>query len=101
MIFKEEVDKNWEKMKFSMPNIKEGSVFEVEYTLTSDFVANLPDWKFQFAIPVVRSEYEVVIPEYYYYNQTHKGYFPIQTDRRTQANRLTLTYVQKAEGSSD
>jgi hypothetical protein len=100
MIFTEEIDKNWEKMKFSMPDIKEGSIFEVEYSITSDFVGNLPDWKFQFSIPVVRSQYEVIIPEYYNYNQTHKGYFPIQTEKRSQGNKITLTYVQKAEGIS-
>jgi hypothetical protein len=100
MIFTEEVDKNWEQMKFSMPKIKVGSVFEVEYAITSDFVSHLPDWKFQFAIPVVRSEYEVVIPEYYSYNQIQKGFIPFQTERRSQPNKITITYVQKAEGNS-
>lgn len=42
MIFTEEVDKNWEQIKFSMPDIKEGSVFEVEYAITSDFPTHLP-----------------------------------------------------------
>ncbi len=100
MIFTEEVDKHWEKTKFSMPDIKEGCVFEVEYSITSDFVGNLPDWKFQYSIPVVKSQYEVIIPEYFYYNQTHKGYFPIHTEKRSQGNKITLTYVQKAQGLS-
>ena len=54
--------------KFTMPNVREGSVVEFAYTLTSDYLFNFQDWTFQRAIPVRWSEYRVSIPAFYKYN---------------------------------
>ena len=53
--------------KFTMPNVREGSVVEFAYTLTSDYLFNFQDWTFQRAIPVRWSEYRVSIPGFYKY----------------------------------
>ncbi|HKB43193.1 MAG TPA: DUF3857 domain-containing protein, partial [Chitinophagaceae bacterium] len=37
-IFKDRLSKNWVVKKFTFPNIKEGSVIEFEYTITSDYL---------------------------------------------------------------
>jgi hypothetical protein len=37
-VFKEKINKNLVIKKFTFPNIKEGSIIEYEYKLTSDFV---------------------------------------------------------------
>ena len=68
-IFKEASGKDRTKVKFAMPNIKEGSIIEVRYSTKSDFIWNLQDWYFQNSIPVKYSEYYVAIPEYYKYNK--------------------------------
>ena len=95
-----EESKYWNIAKFSMPNVKEGSIIEVEYTINSEFYFNLPDWNFQSMIPVQYSEYKVSIPEYFYYNVTQKGYYPILKEQEIDYRELRLTYIQKAEGVS-
>ena len=66
-VFEEEIDKNWRVKKFVFPDVREGSIVEFKYELTSPFKFNLPDWEFQDDIPVLYSEYEVrTIPFYEY-----------------------------------
>lgn len=52
-IFEERSSKYWSVKKAALPNVKEGSVLEYTYTITSDFVSNLREWNFQHEIPVV------------------------------------------------
>ncbi|WP_460503941.1 DUF3857 domain-containing protein, partial [Hymenobacter agri] len=69
--------------KFTLPNVREGSVIEFAYTLTSDYLFNFQDWTFQRTIPVRWSEYRVSIPAFYKYNiiyQTSKP-FDVQDAR--------------------
>lgn len=91
-IFTEETSEFWIQKKFAMPAVKEGSVIEVEYTIISDFFFNLREWAFQSTIPVLRSEYHVHIPEYYIFNQTQRGYYPIMTESGTRNKQISITY---------
>jgi len=60
------------KVKF--PNVKEGSIIELKYTLKSNFLFSLPTWYFQKEIPVDYTFFEAVIPEYFIYNVDVKGF---------------------------
>ncbi len=73
-IFDEKETANWSNKKFTLPAVKEGSVIEITYTIASDFLFNLRDWRFQYPIPVVHSEYRAAIPEYFEYKQMPQGY---------------------------
>ena len=75
--FKENVTKNWNSLKFTMPNVKEGSIIEYKYTIKSKYFSNLLDWKFQETIPVDYSEYKTIIPEYFSYNFYTRGSFKL------------------------
>ncbi|MDF9796623.1 uncharacterized protein YjhX (UPF0386 family) [Catalinimonas alkaloidigena] len=75
--FIEKYSENYDIAKFTMPAVKVGSVLEYEYTITSDFLFNLQDWEFQKEIPVIWSEYNVAIPEYFNYKQFQRGYYPL------------------------
>jgi transglutaminase-like putative cysteine protease len=83
-VFDEQTSENWFAKKFTMPNVKEGSVIEYSYTITSDFLYNLREWEFQSTIPVAYSEYKVRIPEYFNYKQEQQGYlrFDVSTSER-------------------
>ncbi|UOQ97147.1 DUF3857 domain-containing protein [Hymenobacter sp. 5317J-9] len=59
--------------KFTLPNVREGSVIEYAYTLRSDFLFNFQDWTFQQDIPVRWSEYRVSIPTFYKYKIIYQG----------------------------
>ena len=76
-IFREETNRNWKKIKITMPDIHEGSVYELSYKVSSPFIFNLQSWTFQFEVPVIYSEYQVDVPEYLHYNKNLRGYHPI------------------------
>ena len=73
-IFYDNKSKHLRIAKVSFPDVKEGSVIDIEYTIFSDFMFNLRGWQFQYKIPVIYSEYSVLIPEYFKYNKNQKGY---------------------------
>jgi hypothetical protein len=75
--FDEEINKYWGRKKITMPNVKEGSVIEFEYTIKSPRFSELVDWDFQSSIPVNHSLFKTYIPEYFVYRPNQKGYvFP-------------------------
>ncbi|MGQ0738491.1 MAG: DUF3857 domain-containing protein [Bacteroidota bacterium] len=73
-IFKDKIDKNWVQSKFTLPNVKEGSIIEVEYTITSDFLDNLQPWEYQGAYPRLWSEYNLSLPDFLGYVFLTQGY---------------------------
>ncbi len=97
-VFTDPVNDNWVIKKFAMPEVREGSVIEVEYTVKSDYFFNLQPWQFQYRIPVLISEYQVYLPEYFNYNQTIWGYYPIKTKSESKVKEIILTIREKADG---
>ena len=90
-VFLEKRTPNLNVRKFTLPNVREGSVVEFAYTLTSDYLFNFQDWTFQRDIPVRWSEYRVSIPGFYKYNiisQTSQP-FDVQ-EARVGSTSLTL-----------
>lgn len=81
-IFKEKIDKNRTVRKFTMPNLKEGSIIEYEYRVTSDYIQNLDPWVFQGASPVLWSEFNLTIPEFFSYAFLSQGYHPFYINER-------------------
>lgn len=65
--FKEKVNKNWNVASIALPNVKVGSVIEFKYTLKSEDLVRLPDFDFQYEIPVNYFEYKSEIPEFFIY----------------------------------
>ena len=100
-IFDEKTSKNWRQKKFALSNVKEGSVIEVTYTKNSKLLSSLPSWQFQYFIPVMDSEYDVRIPEYFNYNQFHRGVVQVKTDISSesgmipQSNGQNISYINK------
>lgn len=65
--------------KFTMPQVRVGSVIDLNYEITSDFFFSLQTWNFQYTIPVLASSYTTIIPEYYTYRQHISGYVQVDT----------------------
>ncbi|QHL88275.1 DUF3857 domain-containing protein [Nibribacter ruber] len=76
-IFEEKESEHWYNKKFTLPAVKEGSVLEVSYMVSSEFFFNFRDWTFQSSVPVVHSEYRASIPEFYEYKNYLQGYEPL------------------------
>lgn len=98
-IFREETDKNLKTVKFAMPNVKVGSVFEITYKIKSPFLFNFQDWDFQGTIPVAWSEYRATIPQYFTYKMLMQGYLPMSiTESKPMQNFFNLTYRSDRDG---
>ncbi len=78
-IFKEKYNRNYNQHKFTLPNVKEGSVIEYSYKKTSEFFTNFPNWQFQRTIPVRWSEYWAMIPSIFVYEKYMQGYVPVSS----------------------
>ncbi len=104
-VFEEKIDRNWTIKKFTFPNVKEGSIIEFEYGITSDDPFHLQPWEFQGEYPVLWSEYNMAIPAFAYYLFLTQGdqQFDIQTkdvkrevfavnDQKTQYKEDITTY---------
>ena len=46
-VFKDKISKHLIIKKFTMPNIKEDCIIEIQYEILSDFIFNLQPWEFQ------------------------------------------------------
>jgi Domain of Unknown Function with PDB structure (DUF3857)/Transglutaminase-like superfamily len=86
------VDENlnkWTKVKkFAIPQVREGSIMEYQYTIFDNGGGYMPPiWMFQHQIPTIWSEYEVNIPQYYEYMVMPQGNFPflVKEDRSESA----------------
>ncbi|MFT3912283.1 MAG: DUF3857 domain-containing protein [Ferruginibacter sp.] len=85
-IFKDNINKHLVVKKFTFPNIKEGSIIEFEYKIKSDFIFNVQPWNFQWQYPCLWSEYEVSLPDFYYYSTVSQGYQPYFISTKEEKN---------------
>ena len=72
-VFNEKYSKNLDVRKFSMPALKEGSIFDLQYTIKSPFETELRPWSFQGEYPCLWSEYEVTIAPPFHYVMNIQG----------------------------
>ncbi|MGE5393281.1 MAG: transglutaminase domain-containing protein [Candidatus Saccharibacteria bacterium] len=71
--YNEKYNQNWYNKKFAMPDVKEGSIFEVHYRIRSPYLFNLRSWAFQGPIPVIHSEYTTQMIPFYEYVYSLQG----------------------------
>ncbi len=75
-IFKTKYDRYTDQVKFTIPNVKEGSVVEFSYILRSSDAFG-PSWQFQHLIPTIYSEYKTYIPTTFTFRHELKGFLPL------------------------
>ena len=106
-IFEEKIDKHRKVEKFTMPAVKNGSIIEFSYTIKSDYISFLPEWKFQSQYaPTLWSEYNVSIPAMlsytsisqtikdFYINQSGKGFKEYTIRQKKSEGNLLITTEQ-------
>ncbi len=99
--FEEDLSDVWANQKFTFPNVKEGSVLEYTYRITSPYISSLPWVSFQESIPVNFAEYTLNIPEYLGYKSYGKGFFPLKREESRKHDVFTFSYVpQQKDGNS-
>ncbi|WP_435260749.1 DUF3858 domain-containing protein [Tenacibaculum sp. nBUS_03] len=75
-IFDEKLSKYRSQKKITFPNIKEGSIIDLKYKITSPSY-NIKTVFFQFDIPVKQLFSKIEIPEYFLFSKRSKGYYSI------------------------
>jgi len=71
--FREHVEGNHYLATFTMPNVKEGSILEYTTKVISPFYTSVPEWYFQFDVPVKYSEFSIKLPDFLIFNKTING----------------------------
>jgi hypothetical protein len=95
--FTENKSKYWDIKKLALPNVRVGSVIELEYELRSPFIMNFRTWEFQADIPKVSSEFWASMPANYKYNITLRGYLALAKNE----NEISKNCFESGFGSSD
>lgn len=76
-VYEENYNSKVNLIKFTLPNLQEGSVITYSYKKTSPFYFKYHPWEFQDAIPKLVSEYHSSIPANYEYNIRLVGSLPL------------------------
>ncbi len=99
-IFDEKTDKYYSEKRFTLPAMKEGSIIEYSYTLTSDRIMQIPAWEFQSgSYPCLWSDYEVTIPQLLYYVVLKQGVHEYFIDKGEEGHE-SYRVVQKEDGNA-
>lgn len=89
-IYKERYDDRYMHVKFSIPNVKAGTVIEYKYKVLSDFYFYIKGWKAQQAIPTLYTEYNVTVPEYFKFNLDVHGTEHLESNEESQGVNLNV-----------
>ena len=105
-IFTENKTRYLQTVRFTMPNLREGSIIEYSYRIRKFSIFNFSNWAFQTDIPKLYSEFVAMIPAVYNFNVSLKGPQPLTSQNgeiSRECMRLNggtvdcsrLTYVMK------
>ena len=89
-IYKERLNDKYMQVKFSIPNVKVGTVIEYKYKVLSDFYFNINDWSAQQSIPTLYTEYDITVPEYFKFNLDVRGTERLETTDDSEAVNLSI-----------
>lgn len=92
--FTNRVDRNRVVKKYTLPNVKEGSIIEYTYSTQSDFIFALDDWYFQGRYPSKYSALSFTTPDYLKYKVSSYGFldiYPLKPLRTLQSFNIPAT----------
>jgi hypothetical protein len=73
-VFEDRVQKDFLEEKFTMPALREGSIIDYSYTITSGYITILPTWRFQSPkYPCLLSDLRIEIPQTLFYMTVKQG----------------------------
>lgn len=89
-IFTVDNTNKWKTKRFSLPNIKVGSVIEYSYSVISPYLG-IEDWSFQSDIPKIKSEFDAAVLGNYKYNIRLVGF--LHLDKNNPSVKKNCVYI--------
>ncbi|MFA9371162.1 MAG: DUF3857 domain-containing protein [Labilibaculum antarcticum] len=99
-IFDVDVNENYGEVRFTMPNVKVGSIIEYQYKTSSHFYSYLDTWYFQDEIPTFYSSLKVNMPETFRYNIVMFGSLIQAKYPESKSNQWILTNMPSIKEES-
>ncbi|WP_298495738.1 DUF3857 domain-containing protein [uncultured Algibacter sp.] len=97
-IFDSELSKYANQVKFTMPNIKPGSVIEYKYRILSPFISNVDEFILQHDIPIKKLEARFEAPEYFSFKINVKGYLSVAPVVETKRDKIIFQNKERNYG---
>jgi len=97
-IFENKINENNKEVSITMPNVKEGSVIELKYSLISPYW-KIEDLVVQRDIPVAHYKAIVRTPGYFRYRRMVKGNLAINPKEYVKKRNLTVSFEQSVNKS--
>lgn len=91
MINEERLDKNQMVMKFSVPQVKVGTVIEYEYHIENNYYYYIRDWYAQRDIPVLYTHYKLSIPEWFSFKVEESGMNHLEKEEKSETMTLLFS----------
>jgi len=88
--FVDNINEYWRVRSLTFPNVKEGSIIELKYELKTEYLGTLPEFQFQYNIPVGNVEYVTEIPEVYIYKGIQIGYVDVSKEEKLESTSQIL-----------
>lgn len=87
-IVNERVDDEHSLAKFTMPNVKKGSIIEYYYELGSPYISQPDPWYFQsLTTPTLWSELRFEIPQFFNYRFFARGFLPVSISETSRSQK--------------
>lgn len=97
--FSKSLSKYYNEEKFTMPNVKEGSIVEYEYKIVSPFAYSIDEIVLQYDIPIQQQHINISIPEYFAFKPSMKGYLGINPKYSSKSGKIN--YQTKRKDQND
>ncbi len=95
-VYRQELSKHWFERRFTMPNIKEGSIVEWSYSIESPYVHNINDLIYKTLIPIKYFEAEVSVPEFFHYKYMTTPFFPVTMEEEVKKMTLQIDQLNRS-----
>lgn len=89
-LFRERISDTYMNLKFTVPQVRVGSVIEYEYKFASDFISDIKDWKAQQELPVFYTEYDLTVPQYFKFNLETRGVERLESEREEISTDISI-----------
>lgn len=100
-IVDEDVNHFLKQTKITMPDVQEGSVIEIRYTIESPFIMNIDEYKFQELVPVDKVFMTFSAPEDFRFQTYQRGWLPIDMESTIVDKTITLMVTEEVSDGSE